>query len=129
MMESDKPDAVHASNRSPRLESFIFLMIFQVYFTPVFLSTNRMEKVALKSRSSQAKIVGTVVSMTGAFVVTLYQGPPIIFSPKPSVSLKQLLHSSPSNWTLGGILLIGEYILVTLWYIVQVLDRDLIRTF
>ncbi|OWM71564.1 hypothetical protein CDL15_Pgr005751 [Punica granatum] len=68
---------------------------------------------------SQAKIIGTIVSMSGAFVVTLYQGPAIIFGPKPSLLLKQSLLSQQSNWTIGGILLIGEYILVTLWYIVQ----------
>ncbi|KAK4754774.1 hypothetical protein SAY87_008531 [Trapa incisa] len=88
-------------------------------FTFIFATLFRMEQVSLKSRSSQAKIIGTVVSMSGAFVVTLYQGPPIIFSPKPSVALRQYLHLSLSNWTLGGILLVGEYILVTLWYIVQ----------
>lgn len=78
-----------------------------------------MEKVAARSTSSQAKILGTVVSIMGAFVVTLYQGPPIVLA---SASQNQLLSVSAgkSNWVIGGLLLTAEYILVPLWYIVQV---------
>ncbi|KAF8009866.1 hypothetical protein BT93_J0754 [Corymbia citriodora subsp. variegata] len=67
--------------------------------------------------SSQAKIIGTVMSISGALVITLYKGLPIIFNPKPSLLLYPLVHSSNSNWVIGGILLTAEYILVTLWYI------------
>lgn len=79
-----------------------------------------MEKVAARSTSSQAKILGTVVSIMGAFVVTLYQGPPIVLA--SSASQNQLLSVSAgkSNWVIGGLLLTAEYILVPLWYIVQV---------
>ncbi|KAG7033134.1 WAT1-related protein, partial [Cucurbita argyrosperma subsp. argyrosperma] len=34
-----------------------------------------MEKVVMKSSSSQAKVMGTIISISGAFVVTLYKGP------------------------------------------------------
>ncbi|OWM71567.1 hypothetical protein CDL15_Pgr005754 [Punica granatum] len=79
-----------------------------------------MEKVSIRSRSSQAKIIGTIVSMSGALMITLYQGPAIIFRPKPSLSLKHSLHSlQSSNWTIGGVLLFAEYFLVTLWYTFQ----------
>ncbi|KAJ0053628.1 hypothetical protein Pint_02658 [Pistacia integerrima] len=39
----------------------------------------------------------------------------------PSVPLTQPqpLHSSNSNWAIGGLILTAEYILVPLWYIVQ----------
>ncbi|XP_010031118.1 WAT1-related protein At3g28050 isoform X2 [Eucalyptus grandis] len=76
-----------------------------------------MEKVSLSRRSSQAKIIGTVMSISGALVITLYKGLPITHSPKPSLSLYPLVHSSNSNWVVGGILLTADYILVTLWYI------------
>lgn len=80
-----------------------------------------MEKVSLRAKSSQAKIIGTVVSISGAFVVTLYKGPPIIL--KPSVSLPQptLLNSQNSSWIIGGMLLTAEYTLIPLFNIVQVL--------
>ncbi|KAI6670210.1 hypothetical protein NL676_005095, partial [Syzygium grande] len=76
-----------------------------------------MEKVSLSRRSRQAKIIGTVMSISVASVITLYKGLPIIFNSKPSLSLYPLEHSSNSNWVVGGILLTAEYILVTLWYI------------
>lgn len=82
-----------------------------------------MEKVAVRSSSSQAKILGTLVSISGAFIVTLYLGPPIIIAHRPSLSFHQQINTLKSldqSWAIGGLLLIAEYILVPLWYIVQV---------
>uniref|UniRef100_A0A2P2JZ33 WAT1-related protein n=2 Tax=Rhizophora mucronata TaxID=61149 RepID=A0A2P2JZ33_RHIMU len=94
------------SNLTPAY-TFIFAIIF------------RMESVSWRRTSSQAKALGTIVSITGAFVVTLYKGPPIVSASSPPSLLHQPLHSSNPNWILGGILLTAEYILVPLWYIVQ----------
>ena len=79
-----------------------------------------MEKIDLRGTSSLAKIMGTIVSISGAFVVTLYKGPPIVISQPSSASLYQPLNSLKSDWVIGGLLLTAEYILVPLWYIVQV---------
>ncbi|XP_048139625.1 WAT1-related protein At3g28050-like isoform X2 [Rhodamnia argentea] len=92
------------SNLTPAL-TFIFAILF------------RMEEVSLNKRSSQAKIVGTVLSICGTSVITLYRGPLVIFTPKPSLSLYPLMQGSNSNWVVGGILLTADYILLTLWYI------------
>ncbi|XP_030483785.2 WAT1-related protein At3g28050 [Cannabis sativa] len=112
---------------SPTLASAISNLV--PAFTFILAIIFRMEKVALKSTSSQAKMLGTIVSIGGAFVATLYQGPPIIRAPYTNVSLhsyqnqsSSTLHdqnSSNSNWVIGGLLLTAEYILVPLWYIVQ----------
>lgn len=88
-------------------------------FTFIFAIIFRMERVALRRTSSQAKLLGTILSIAGAFVVTLYKGPPIIISPNSSMPLSQHLHSTNSNWIVGGILLTAEYVLVPLWYILQ----------
>jgi len=85
----------------------------------------RMEKVALRSSSTHAKILGSSVSILGALVVLLYKGP-IIFSPSSSQE-SPTLHApmgstSQTNWVLGGSLLAVEYLLVPTWYIVQVLN-------
>ncbi|KAK0588968.1 hypothetical protein LWI29_007844 [Acer saccharum] len=90
-------------------------------FTFILAILFRMEKVSSRKTSSQAKVLGTIVSIGGAFVVTLYKGPPIfIASSSPSISLDQPLNSSSSNnWVIGGIFLTAEYILIPLWYIVQ----------
>lgn len=92
----------------------------EAYLTVV----DRMESVTFRSSSSQAKVLGAIVSISGAFLVTLYKGPRIISTPpSSSSSVPQLLSSSNSNsnWVLGGLFLTTEYILVPMWYIVQVL--------
>jgi hypothetical protein len=88
-------------------------------------ASKRMEKLALKSSSTRAKIMGTVVSISGALVVVLYEGPTIIStsSRSPSPSPQFPLSTSLSNWVIGGLLLAVEYLLFSMWYIVQVLAR------
>ncbi|KAH9790549.1 WAT1-related protein [Citrus sinensis] len=88
-------------------------------FTFVLAIIFRMEKVACRKASSQAKVLGTIVSIAGAFIVTLYKGPRITTIASPKVSLSHALRSSNSNWAVGGLFLTAEYILVPLWYIVQ----------
>ncbi|ESR59690.1 hypothetical protein CICLE_v10017903mg [Citrus x clementina] len=79
----------------------------------------RMEKVAIRSRSSQAKILGTVVSIAGAFIVSLYKGPPLLGFSSPSNSNIQLPVSEYSNWALGGLLLTVTCFSSATWKIFQ----------
>ncbi|CAL5396157.1 unnamed protein product [Camellia sinensis] len=66
----------------------------------------RMEKLNLKAKGSQAKSIGSMISIIGAFIVTLYKSPSIIFSLSSlSNSLHQLLLSPPPSWILGGFVL------------------------
>ncbi|GMY13446.1 WAT1-related protein At3g28050-like [Fagus crenata] len=102
---------------SPALASAISNLV--PAFTFIFAIIFRMEKVVLRSTSSKAKILGTIISISGAFVVTLYKGTPIVIAHRSSVSLYPPLNSLKSNWVIGGLLLTAEYILVPLWYIVQ----------
>ncbi|KAF8399294.1 hypothetical protein HHK36_015159 [Tetracentron sinense] len=81
--------------------------------------TQRMEKLDLRNSSSQAKSMGTIVSISGAFIVTLYKGPPILLTPSASNSNQQLLLSQQSNWVIGGIFLATEYFLYPVWYVFQ----------
>ncbi|KAL6989561.1 hypothetical protein U1Q18_015314, partial [Sarracenia purpurea var. burkii] len=79
-----------------------------------------MENVDVRSSGSIAKSVGTVVAVSGAFVVTLYKGPPIMSGTSHSG-----LHSSQdfmdqrSNWALGGLLLAIGFCSVATWNILQ----------
>ncbi|XWS40781.1 hypothetical protein CRYUN_Cryun17cG0024900 [Craigia yunnanensis] len=100
-------------------------------FTFILAIIFRMEKLVWKRTSSQAKVMGTIISIIGAFVVTLYKGPAIVIASTPSMSLQKPLSSSTTNlisgglrsanpnWVIGGVFLTAEYILVPLWYIVQ----------
>ncbi|CAL5323784.1 unnamed protein product [Camellia sinensis] len=67
---------------SPTLASAISNLV--PAFTFILALIFRMEKLALRSSRSQAKIIGTVVSLSGAFLVTLYKGTPIVLNPSPA---------------------------------------------
>ncbi|MED6122019.1 hypothetical protein PIB30_035753 [Stylosanthes scabra] len=103
---------------SPSLASAVgnlvpaFIFILAVLF--------REENITLRSLSSQAKILGSAVSIAGAFIVIFYKGPTILnndASPSPSPSLNSPLASSQWGWIWGGFLLALAYILVSIWYI------------
>ncbi|KAA8529538.1 hypothetical protein F0562_033663 [Nyssa sinensis] len=98
----------------------------------------RMETINLKAKSSQAKSVGTIISIIGAFTVTFYKGPAIIFAPSHSTSLNGLLQfpvifpassnsaslngllgSPQQSWVIGGCLLATGSFLVAVLYIFQ----------
>ncbi|XP_071915123.1 WAT1-related protein At3g28050-like isoform X2 [Coffea arabica] len=100
---------------SPTLASAISNLV--PAFTFILAILFRMEKLAFRSSSSRAKVLGTVLSISGAFVVTLYNGPRIKL--RNTIPIPQHLHTAQSNWKLGGLFLTAEYILVPMWYIVQ----------
>lgn len=78
----------------------------------------RMEKLDLRIRSSQAKFIGTLVSITGAIVVTLYKGLSIT---GPAIVTQNLLPSQMSDWIVGGFLLCGAAFMLSLLYVLQVI--------
>ncbi|KAK9221352.1 hypothetical protein WN944_009778 [Citrus x changshan-huyou] len=96
------------------------LLKFPVISRICLLSLVGMEKLALGSLSTWAKILGTIVSVSGAMLVVLYKGPTIIStSSMPSQSLQWPLQSTQSRWVIGGILLLIENLLISVWYIIQ----------
>ncbi|XP_023874356.1 WAT1-related protein At5g40230 isoform X3 [Quercus suber] len=89
-------------------------------FTYILAVIFRMENLALRSSITQAKIIGTLVSISGAFVVLFYKGPTIISpSQSPSLSLHSPRGTSETNWVIGGLLLAVENLLFSGWSIVQ----------
>lgn len=79
-----------------------------------------MEKMEMKSYSSQAKLLGTIVSVAGAFVINFYKGPPIISHLLSSPTANDhFLLSTHSNWILGGFLFAIAAFLLSLLFIVQ----------
>uniref|UniRef100_A0A5B6ZV73 WAT1-related protein n=2 Tax=Davidia involucrata TaxID=16924 RepID=A0A5B6ZV73_DAVIN len=101
-------------------------------YTFILAGITRMEKINLKDKSSQAKSIGTIVSIIGAFTVTFYKGPAIFFAPLHSTSPNMLLQSSPQNlviggflqspgwnWVIGGSLLAAASFLLAVLFIVQ----------
>ncbi|KAH9720104.1 WAT1-related protein [Citrus sinensis] len=73
-------------------------------FTFLLAVIFRMEKVDLRSLISQIKIIGTLVSIAGAFIITLYKGPSIVGASSYQLLLFLLLQgtffSYPSEVTI-----------------------------
>ncbi|CAL0312740.1 unnamed protein product [Lupinus luteus] len=81
-----------------------------------------MEKLAVRSKSTLAKIFGTILSILGALIVVLYKGPTVLSDSNPLQSPathSPVSLSSQTNWILGGSLLVAEYLLVPVTYILQ----------
>ncbi|CAN1352805.1 WAT1-related protein At4g08300 [Linum perenne] len=75
----------------------------------------RLESVNLKKLHSVAKIIGTVITVSGAMVMTLYKGPILEFlTPSSSTAAHSMSASDVSNgeqhWILGPLLLLGSCI-------------------
>ncbi|KAI7746996.1 hypothetical protein M8C21_011751 [Ambrosia artemisiifolia] len=87
-------------------------------FTFILAIICRMEIIQFGSSATQAKFIGTVVSVAGAIMVTLYKGPPILSSPLKSEILKNLT-AQPSNWVLGGIFLAIDAVFASMYIIAQ----------
>ncbi|XP_057448445.1 WAT1-related protein At5g40240-like [Lotus japonicus] len=104
---------------SPTLASAMIDLVPAFTFTLAVIS--RMENLNLKLHSSQAKIVGTLVSIAGALILTLYQGMPIIRGSMQNLVLggSGTYLSVQSNWILGGFLLATACFIVSVLYIVQ----------
>uniref|UniRef100_A0A5B7BH56 WAT1-related protein n=1 Tax=Davidia involucrata TaxID=16924 RepID=A0A5B7BH56_DAVIN len=86
-------------------------------FTFLLAIISRMEKLDLQRSSSQAKALGTMVAISGAFMITLYKGPPILMGASPSNSPHPLLLSQQSNWVLGGLLIAMTCFASSIWII------------
>ncbi|KAE8687992.1 WAT1-related protein [Hibiscus syriacus] len=94
------------------------------FLLSIFLRTTKPD---LGSTGSQAKVIGTLVSIIGALVVELYKGPFIRKSfffhgndyrvnhvPKLFV-----FYSAPDRWIMGGVLLMAASLSVSSWNVIQ----------
>lgn len=72
-------------------------------FTFLLAVILRMEKLDLRSSISRIKIMGTVVSITGAMIIIFYKGPPIGATTFPSNPDPVL--TAKKSWVIGGFFL------------------------
>ncbi|XP_058212465.1 WAT1-related protein At4g30420-like isoform X2 [Rhododendron vialii] len=85
-----------------------------------------MENLNLRSVRSNAKIVGTLICIGGAVLMTFYRGPKLLnsrFLPPKSLILDGGGGSAASDedyWLLGSLLLFGSNCCWSLWLILQV---------
>ncbi|XP_039022844.1 WAT1-related protein At3g30340-like [Hibiscus syriacus] len=86
----------------------------------------RIETVNLRSNSGRGKILGSVICVGGALLLTLYKGRPLFKHPHsyamaPTVSNAVKLSSSrrAERWTIGCLALIVGTLLWSSWFIIQ----------
>ncbi|KAJ9709040.1 hypothetical protein PVL29_000833 [Vitis rotundifolia] len=82
-------------------------------FTYVLAIVTRMEKLDLKVKSSRAKCLGTLVSVAGALLITIYKGPGIEFASTHNLLLPR------SNWIIGGFLTAAAAFMVAVLLVFQ----------
>ncbi|KAK4791323.1 hypothetical protein SAY86_031736 [Trapa natans] len=79
----------------------------------------RMERLDCRRASTLAKSIGTIVSICGALIVTLYKGAALM-TKSSSLSLHSyLLLPVQSNWVIGGLLLVADCVMASAWLILQ----------
>lgn len=90
---------------------FLLIILFMIH-------CNRLEAIDVKSPRGLAKIVGTVLSLTGALIMILYKGHTIqSLKGAPFHLGGKMAHN---NWIKGTILTVVSCISWSLWYILQV---------
>ncbi|KAI7757068.1 hypothetical protein M8C21_028468 [Ambrosia artemisiifolia] len=103
---------------SPTLASAITNLIPGNTF--LFAIVFRMEKIDIRSSSSIAKLMGTMMAIFGAMVFTFYQGPEIFVTiSSPNSPNNRLLLLEPSNWVLGGVIIFIATIFRSIWNVLQ----------
>ncbi|KAK4377126.1 hypothetical protein RND71_003422 [Anisodus tanguticus] len=84
---------------------------------------SRLEKLGLRSIAGQAKLIGTIVCVGGAMLLSLYRGPVVIgqlgFQWKYAESSDKDINSGHTNFLLGPFILIISSVTYALWLIIQ----------
>ncbi|KAI3503414.1 hypothetical protein L1887_31855 [Cichorium endivia] len=79
----------------------------------------RMEKINIRSSSSVAKLLGTIIAISGAMVFTFYKGPEILNTINSLNSKNHLLSSQTSDWVFGGMILVIGGLVGAIWNVLQ----------
>jgi len=79
-----------------------------------------MEQLDWRKFSSLAKSLGTIVSISGAFIVTLYKGPALLLGVSSANSSPKPLFTDDSNWILAGLFLAADCVMASAYIILQV---------
>ena len=94
-------------------------------FCGLVLKIYRMEIVDIKKVRCQAKVIGTVVTVAGAMLMTLYKGDVInlIWSEHAHTNSSSAPETSGKDWVKGSILLIIATFAWASFFIIQVNNR------
>lgn len=88
----------------------------------------RLEKLGLRSIAGQAKLIGTIVCVGGAMLLSFYRGPVVIgqlgfhWKFAESSTDDKDSNSTHTNFLLGPFILIISSVTYALWLIIQVMN-------
>lgn len=94
--------------------------------------STRLEETNIARRDGLAKVVGTIASVGGATIITLYKGPPLLHLQMDHIqgdnTLLQADESSTKmqNWTWGCIYLLGHCLSWAGWIVFQVFSMIMV---
>ncbi|CAI9772603.1 unnamed protein product [Fraxinus pennsylvanica] len=83
----------------------------------------RLESINIKCSSGRAKVIGTLVCLGGAILLTVYRGIPLVhFSGSQHVNQSIKLSSSKGRerWTIGSLVMFAGTFLWSSWFLLQV---------
>ncbi|XP_018622464.1 WAT1-related protein At3g18200 isoform X3 [Nicotiana tomentosiformis] len=87
--------------------------------TFIMASILRLERVHFMRRDGMAKILGTIASVGGATIITLYKGPPLLRGSNSSAEDMAASHEKMLNWTWGCVYLLGHCLSWAGWMVLQ----------
>ncbi|CAH2044893.1 unnamed protein product [Thlaspi arvense] len=81
----------------------------------------RQETLNIKSNIGRAKVLGTMICITGALVLTLYKGPALTRqnTQMQTQTTKDSTAATTQKWAMGSIMLIISILIWSAWFIVQ----------
>ncbi|TVU12977.1 hypothetical protein EJB05_46644 [Eragrostis curvula] len=79
----------------------------------------RSEALKLKSKTGMAKLVGTLISLGGAMVLTLYKGVALTHAAPQLHSRHQQDAVSHAKWTLGTLAILGNCVCLSCWFLIH----------
>ncbi|KAG8378126.1 hypothetical protein BUALT_Bualt08G0105700 [Buddleja alternifolia] len=77
----------------------------------------RIEKLAIAERQGLAKVIGSILGLTGAMVYTFYKGPPI-YSAAAKIEASEKTHTK-EEWIKGSLLMLFANLTWAMWLIMQ----------
>ena len=82
------------------------------------INSCRLEKVNMKNKGGRAKVLGTLVSVGGALILTLYKGIPLTKSPAARAMVQKRYHRS-KRWAIGSVVLTAGSIMWSSWFLIH----------
>ncbi|XP_035842929.1 WAT1-related protein At5g40240 isoform X2 [Helianthus annuus] len=94
-------------------------LTLRILFKFFILGLLRMEKIDIKSSSTIAKLLGTILEISGAMVFIFYDGPLILRMTSNLNSHNRLLLSQETKWVFGGLIITAGAIFGCIWAVLQ----------